>query len=114
MSQLKAVARLRIHEGKLEEFKRLAAEAVRAVREKNSGTLQYEWHFTPDMRQCVVLEAYRDSDAVLVHMANLGETLGALTEVADLSIDAFGEPSQELLAASEGMNITFHSQFQSV
>jgi hypothetical protein len=42
MSELQCVARLKIHDGKLDEFKRLAAKCAELVRTKDTGTLQYE------------------------------------------------------------------------
>jgi quinol monooxygenase YgiN len=114
MSELKVVVRLKVHDGKLDEFKAAAADCMKRVREKDSGTLQYEWHFAPDMTQCVVLERYRDSEAVLEHMSNIGDAVGALLQVSDLSLDVFGQPSPALMAASEGMDITVHDHFQSI
>lgn len=38
MTEVSAIARLKIHEGKLEEFKRLAALCTHSVRTKDSGT----------------------------------------------------------------------------
>ncbi len=114
MSELQAVARCRVHDGKLEEFKHAAAECMRITREKDSGTLQYDWHFTSDLTECIVLERYRDSNAVMEHLANLGEAAGVVFSVADVSLQVFGEPSAELMAASEGMDITVHTHFQSL
>lgn len=44
MSEIVGIARQKIHPGKFEEFKRLAAECMRSVREKDTGTLQYGFH----------------------------------------------------------------------
>ena len=46
MSELQCVARLKIHDGNLDEFMRLAAKCVELVRAKDTGTLQYELYFT--------------------------------------------------------------------
>jgi len=40
MCELQCVARLKIHDGKLDEFKRLAAKCAELVRTKDTGTLQ--------------------------------------------------------------------------
>ena len=39
MSELQHVARLKIHDGKLGEFKHLAAKCAELVRTKDTGTL---------------------------------------------------------------------------
>ena len=72
MSELQCVTRLRIHGGKLDEFKRLAAKCAELVRAKDTGTLQYELYFNSDNTECLVFERYRDSQALLDHHKNLG------------------------------------------
>ena len=47
MSEIKGVARFKFHEGKVEVFKRLSAQAMDIVRAKDTGTLQYEIYFSP-------------------------------------------------------------------
>ena len=42
MSELEGIARFEFREGKLEEFKRLAAQCMEIVRTKDTGTLQYD------------------------------------------------------------------------
>jgi quinol monooxygenase YgiN len=57
------IARFKFHEGKLDEFKRLSAQAMEIVRTKDTGTLQYDTYFNDDQSECVVIERYRDSKA---------------------------------------------------
>lgn len=68
MSGIQGIARQRIHPGKLEEFKRLAAECMRSAREKDTGTLPYDFYFNADETECIVYERYRDSAALLEHI----------------------------------------------
>jgi quinol monooxygenase YgiN len=75
VSELQGIARFKFHEGKVEEFKRLSAQAMEIVRTKDTGTLQYDIYFNDDQSECVVLERYRDSEAAIEHAANLGEPL---------------------------------------
>ena len=62
VSELQGIARFKFHEGKLEEFKRLAAQCMEIVLTKDTGTLQYEIYFNDNQFECIVLERYRDSD----------------------------------------------------
>ena len=110
--ELQFTARFKIHDGKLDDFRTLAAECLRMVQEKDKGTIQYEWFFNKDQTECVVLERYQDSDAVLQHSTNLHEPLGALSSVSDLSGEVYGSPSPELLKAAEGMDIVIYTYFQ--
>ena len=76
VSELLGIARFKFHEGKVEEFKRLSAQAMEIVRTKDTGTLQYDIYFNDDQSECIVLERYRDSEAAIEHAANLGDLFG--------------------------------------
>lgn len=114
MRQLQVTARLRIHDGKLEAFKDVAARCMESVRSRDSGTLQYDWFLSADETECVVRETYRDSDAVLEHVANLGETLDELLAVADVELEVFGTPSDELREATAELAPRVYAPFQSM
>ena len=92
MQELQGIARLKIHPGKLKEFKRLAAQCMQSARTLDNGTLQYEWYFSEDQSECLVFERYRDSNALLEHIANLGETMGALFKTCSGSGELCGTP----------------------
>ena len=76
MSELWGIARFRFHEGQLEEFKRLSAVCLEIVRTQDPGTLQYDTFFNEDESECIVLERFRDLDALLQHGTNIGDELG--------------------------------------
>lgn len=114
MNWIQVTARLKIHEGKLEQFEKAAAACLQSVREKDTGTRQYDRFYNADRTECVVRETYDDSDAILEHIANLGETFGDLLAACDLSLEVFGDPSPELVAASEGLDVTVYSFYQGV
>jgi quinol monooxygenase YgiN len=114
MSELQVTARLKIHDGKLDEFKHIAEKCMNSVRTKDTGTLQYDFFFSDDHTECLVLERYRDSDAALEHVANLGETMGELLERCVFSADVCGTPSPELTRGLEGLDVRIYSPFQSL
>ena len=114
MSELHAIARLKIHHGKLEEFKRLAVKCMESVRTRDSGTLQYDWFFSDDDSECVVHERYRDSAALLEHGADLGDTMAALLHTCSISGEIYGTPSPELMKALEGFDVRIYSPYQSI
>ena len=41
-NEIHGTSQIRIHDGKLEEYKRLAAQCVEIVRTKDTGTLEYD------------------------------------------------------------------------
>ena len=102
MEQIKATALIKIKEGKLEEFKQLIPVLISTVKEKDPGTMTYDWYLKEDSMECVVLETYTDSQAVLAHAGNVGEQLQKVLEVADLSIELYGNPTQELRKCNRG------------
>ncbi|WP_088340448.1 putative quinol monooxygenase [Robiginitalea sediminis] len=110
MKQLDATARFRIKPGQMEPFKKIAAQMIAAVQEKElgAGCLRYDWFYNEELSECLVREIYRDSAAVLQHMENVGPMLGQLLTISELSLQACGTPSEELKKASEGMAITYY------
>ena len=71
-------ARLQVREGELEGFKEQAAEMMRQTREKDTGTLRYDWFLSNDGTACEVREGYVDADALLEHANNVGEAKAQL------------------------------------
>ena len=105
MKELQGIARFKFKEGKLDEFKRLAAQAAEIVRTKDTGTLEYETYFNEDESECIVLERFRDSEALIEHAANIGDLAEkVLATVTVVHGELVGEPSpklREVLAGSE-------------
>jgi quinol monooxygenase YgiN len=98
VSELQGIARFKFHEGKVEEFKRLSAQAMEIVRTKDTGTLQYDIYFNDDQTECIVLERYRDSEALIEHTAHLGDLMEQILATGSVSGELLGELSAELRA----------------
>ena len=111
MSELQCVARLKIHAGKLAEFKRLAAKCAELVRTKDTGTLQYELYMNSDNTECLVFERYRDSEALLDHFENMGDTMTAIFETCTGSGEICGTPNAKLRAKLEGSPVQIYVPF---
>jgi quinol monooxygenase YgiN len=106
VNELLGIARFKFHEGKVEEFKRLSAQAMEIVRTKDSGTLQYDTYFNDDQSECIVIERYRDSEAAIEHAANLADVSAAvLATVSVVHGELLGEPSEELRAKLADMEV---------
>ena len=114
MSELQGIARFKIHEGKLEEFKRLSAQCMGIVRTKDTGTLQYEIYFNDDQSECIVLERYRDSEALIEHAAHIGDLMEAIVATGSVSGELLGEPSAELRAKMADSEVRLFTPFQSM
>jgi quinol monooxygenase YgiN len=99
MSELLGIARFKFHEGRREEYLRLADQALEIVRTKDSGTLAYDVYLNADQSECIVIERYRDSEAAIEHAANVGPLFPAiLATVSLVHGELLGEPSAELRA----------------
>lgn len=98
MSELVGIARFEFHEGNVDEFKRLSAQAMEIVRAKDTGTLQYDIYFNDDESECIVLERYRDSQALVEHAQHLGDLMETIPATGSVSGMLLGEPSDELRA----------------
>src|SRR5437867_10638946 len=102
MSELLGIVRFKFHEGKVEEFKRLSARAMEIVRAQDTGTLQYDTYFNDDETECIVIERFRDSDALIQHGENLAHLMDAITATGEVFGELLGEPSAELRARFTG------------
>ena len=114
MSELQGVGRFKFHEGELEEFKRLAAQCMEIVRTKDTGTLQYDIYFNDDQSECIVLERYRDSEALIEHAAHLGDLGQAILATGWVSGELLGEPSAELKAMMVGSGVRRFTPHRSI
>ena len=102
-TELQSVVRFRFYEGKLEEFKRLSAVCLEIVRSKDPGTLQYDTFFSEDETECIVLERFRDVDALLQHGANIGdELMEAIVATGECHGELLGPVPEELRANLAG------------
>ena len=71
---------LSIKEGKLEDFKSIVNSMVETTDVNEPNTLVYEYHINEDGTECHLLETFKDSDAFMVHLANVGHMYDALFE----------------------------------
>lgn len=113
-NEIHGTARIVIHEGKLEEFKRLAAQCVEIVRTKDTGTLEYSHFLNADGTECFVHERYRDSAAGLEHMINIGPMMEPLSEICTITGEICGNPNPELREALEDSGVKIYAPFQAL
>ena len=97
-TELQGIVRFQFHDGDVEEFKRLSAQCMEIVRAKEPGTLQYDTFFNGDETECIVLERFRDSDALVQHGKNLAHLMEAILATGSAHGELLGEPSAEIRA----------------
>jgi quinol monooxygenase YgiN len=98
MDELQGIARFTFHAGKVDEFKRLSALCLDIVRAEDNGTLQYETYFNADESECIVLERYRDSQALIEHGEHLAHLMDAILATGHVHGELLGAPNAELKA----------------
>lgn len=104
--ELLGIARFKIHDGKLEEYKRLSTQAEEIVRTKEPSTLQYDTYFNDDQSEVMIIERYKDSEAAMAHAANMADISAAvLAIVTVIHGELLGEPSAELRAKLAGSKV---------
>lgn len=96
MDEIKGIARVKFHPGKVEEWKRLTEEAMAIVRTRDRGTLQYEVFFNEDETEAVVFERYRDADAAIEHFANISHLMEPILATASITGEVLGTPNAEM------------------
>jgi quinol monooxygenase YgiN len=96
MEEIKGIARVKFHPGKVEEWKRLTEQAMEIVRTKDCGTIQYEIFFNEDESEAVVFERYRDADAALEHFANISHLMEPIMATATVTGEVLGTPNAEM------------------
>ncbi|MFN8486218.1 MAG: hypothetical protein U0350_01420 [Caldilineaceae bacterium] len=100
MNTLEVSARMTVRPGKLEGFKRHAAEVIRQTKEKDTKTLRYDWFLNHDQTACEVREVYESSEGLIEHRQHVGEAINQLfAEYTDNhAVTIYGDPSPQLVA----------------
>ena len=96
MDEIKGIARFKFHPGKLEEWKRLTKEAMEIVRTRDSGTLQYEIFLNEDESEAIVFERYRNADALMEHLSNIGHLMQPILATASITGEVLGMPNAKM------------------
>ena len=102
MGELIGIARFRFHPGKVEEYKRLSAQAMDIVQAKESGTLEYSIFLNEDESEAVVFERFASSEALLEHGANMAAISEQVLQTGIIEGELLGEPNDELRARLTG------------
>jgi quinol monooxygenase YgiN len=114
MGELQGIVRFTFRPGKVEDFKRLSAECLAIVRSKDDGTLQYDTYLNEDGTRAVVLERFRDEDALVRHSENMAPLMEAIMATGDVSGELLGDLSDELRAQMTGGPVGLFTLYQAL
>jgi quinol monooxygenase YgiN len=94
-----------IPEENLKHFKAIA-QAMIASTQAETGTLGYEWFYSPDGSRCRLIETYVDSDAVLTHMTGYAvrELVPKVAAIASITgFEVYGDPGPQAATILAGL-----------
>lgn len=83
----------KVHEGKLHAFREGCNAFVERTREE-PGCMYYSFCFSGDVVHC--REGYRDAEALLAHLENVGQLLQDALKISDLTRLEIHAPAGEL------------------
>ena len=106
---------LSIKEGKLDDFKAIVNTMVEITKLNEPNTLVYEYHINEDGTECHLLETFKDSDAFVVHLGNVGHLFDTLFESAIMTrAKIYGNPSTELQQALEPLGVEYFAHLNGI
>lgn len=113
--QVQYTSAFTIVEGKIEEFKRIMHSIIESV-EKNEHDLNaYQVYLNAEENKAFIVEWFKNSEAILIHLTNVGPLFPELLAVAPIvRLEAFGDLTKEAEEAlkSIGANIfKYHEGF---
>jgi quinol monooxygenase YgiN len=99
MTYLELSAHMTVRPGRLEGFKKQAAECIRITKEQDTRTLRYDWFISSDDTSCEVREAYTGPEGLIEHNMHILEARTTLFRdyADDHFMTVYGAPSQPLL-----------------
>ena len=83
------------------------------MRNRDTGTLQFEISFNDDQSECIVLERYKDSQALIEHAELFGDLSEAIIRTGSFAGELIGEPSAELKTMLAGGPIRLFTPYLS-
>ena len=106
---------LLIGEGKLEYFKSIVNTMVEITELSEPNTLVYEYYINEDGTECHLLETFKDSDAFIVHLGNVGHLFDTLFESATMTrAKIYGSPSAELQQALDPLGVEYFTHLNGI
>ncbi len=91
----------KVHDGKLDEFK-AGCDALIEQTKKEPGALYYGYSFDGNDAHC--REGYKDGDALLAHLENIGPLLQEALKISDITRLEVHGPESELAKLREPLS----------
>ena len=106
---------LSIKVGQVEAFKAFVNTMIDVTDANEPNTWDYEWFINEDGSECHLLETFRDSDAFMTHLGNVGHMFETLFGFATMTrAKIFGSPSEELQKSLDPLGVEYFGHFNGV
>jgi quinol monooxygenase YgiN len=94
--QVQYTTEFSIIEGKVEEFKRILHSIIESVEKNEPDVNGYQVYLDAEENKAFIVEWFKTSEAILVHLANVGPRFPELLAIAPvLRLEVFGNLSKE-------------------
>ncbi|MEJ7767149.1 MAG: antibiotic biosynthesis monooxygenase [Chitinophagaceae bacterium] len=94
--QIQYTAELTIADGKIDEFKRIMHSFVETVHQNEPNMNAYQVYLNAEENKAFVVEWFKNSEAVLAHLADVGPMLPELLAIAPITrLEVFGNLTKE-------------------
>ena len=106
MSKVHYLIEFTISDGKKAEFESKAKGFVAATEANEQTTLEYNWYV--DGNKCLLYEAFENSEALLLHLGNVGPALPDLLAIAPITrFEVLGAVSDDARNALATLGVAF-------
>lgn len=88
-----------VKEGRMERFRKYAAECLAAVKEKDPGTARYDWFYDAAGRVSIAMDTYDDPASMFAHMKNCHDPHHELLVDSTMITEFLGELPPDAMQA---------------
>lgn len=114
-NQVQYTTEFRISEGKIAEFKSMMQSIIEAVGKNEPDVYAYQVYLNDEENKAFIVERFKDSDAVLLHLANVRPVFPKLLAIAPVvRLDVFGnltKAADDALRSLGGNIYKYHAGF---
>ena len=102
--------KFKIQQGKLDLFKKRATAVLDIVKDRDPGTLRYDWFYDNDNNECIAMDTYKNAPAMFAHMKNCHEAHAKLLDCSELTnrfLGALPDDAQQVAAKYKSHTLPF-------
>lgn len=114
-NQVQYTTEFTIVDGKIEDFKKIMHSIIESVKEKEQDMSAYQVYLNAEENKAFIVEWFKNSEAILIHLANVGPLFPELLAIAPaVRLEVFGNLSaaaEEALKSIGAQIFKYHEGF---